>query len=202
MALLAEFRSEGKEQEWNLIAMHILLWNMPSRERELWHEKRIQERLEMEFWPLELYKFMTRRWEDLEDTRMRRRIRAKPGKRRRRSNNPAPFHSTTIAVSAVAQGAAPPGEPEVGGADWGDDAHEKDEEATEYHHDDEPGQDGDPGDSACSCESEDSSDLSELEDNGRLTSGREPEEDRNNRNDVSPRLGEQLQRPHRRSRGR
>jgi hypothetical protein len=80
--LIVELRSKGKEQEWNLIAMHILWWIMPSNERELWYEEKIQERLEMEFWPLELYKFMTRRWEDIDDAKMRRRNRAKRGRKR------------------------------------------------------------------------------------------------------------------------
>jgi hypothetical protein len=107
MALFAEFRSKGKEQEWNLMAMHILLCNMPSQEIELWHKGGTQERVEMEFWPLELYKFVTRRWEDFEDARRSKRIRVKHKKRRRCSKNSKPLHHAAAGVLTSLNQASP-----------------------------------------------------------------------------------------------
>jgi hypothetical protein len=156
IALFTEFRSRGKEQEWNLMAMHILLCNMPSQERELWHKEGTQERIEMEFWPLELYKFVIRRWEDFEDARRSKRNRVKHKKHRPCSRNSKPLHPAVAVVSVALQGAVSVGKPEPGTTDEG---------MCEYHRTNKPGQDGhESNDAACDCESEDSNNLGESRD--------------------------------------
>jgi hypothetical protein len=163
MALFAEFRSKGKEQEWSLMAMHILLSNMPSQERELWHKEGTQGRVEMEFWPLELYKFVTRRWEDFEDARRSKRKRVKHKKRRRYSRNSKPLCPAAAAVSAALQGSVSMDKPESGVTNEG---------VCKQHCTDELGQDGhESDDAAYDCKSEDSNNPSESRDEKGLVSG-------------------------------
>jgi hypothetical protein len=98
--MYVKLKAENRKEEWNLHAMQDMVALMPSREKERWLAHLDSMNCEMEYWPIELYKFMINRWNEIEREKVRnmsrRARRAYRGELRRGSGNNLPIQPTSV----------------------------------------------------------------------------------------------------------